>query len=81
MKWINLKNNKCPQCNKDFMKGLETHKIKSDQVSALSNAGGNVTAINVLMVHPCGFKITDQKYKEIVSNMTNQQLEKMQVEI
>ena len=36
--------------------------------------------INVLMVHPCGFKITDQKYKEIVSNMTNQQLEKMQYE-
>lgn len=22
MKWINLKNNKCPQCNKDFSLGL-----------------------------------------------------------
>ena len=78
MKWNNLKNNKCPQCNKDFMKGLETKKINSSEMSALSNAGGNITAINVLMVHPCGFKITDQSYKEIVSNIVNYQLLKLE---
>lgn len=74
MKWFNLKSNKCPQCNKDFMRGLETKKIDSTQMSALSNLGGNISAINVLMIHPCGFKITDQRYREIVSEMTTKQL-------
>lgn len=74
MKWFNLKSNKCPQCGKDFMKGLETKKLNSAQMSALSNTGGKVTATNVLMIHPCGFKITDQRYKEIVSDMTTNQL-------
>lgn len=57
MKWINLKNNKCPQCNKDFMMGL---------VSFHKETG--------LMIHKCGFKISEQRYKEIVSGMVENSL-------
>ena len=49
MNWNNLAVNKCPQCNKDFMKGLGR--------------------IGMLMTHPCGFKINELKYTEIVNNI------------
>lgn len=63
MKWYNLKTNRCPQCNKSFLKGLEV------------TAGGTLEAMESgdvsgkMMIHPCGFMITEQKYKEIVSGM------------
>ncbi len=53
MKWINLKNNICPQCNKDFMKGLV---VESNMRPTL-------------FTHKCGFKITEKRYQEIVSEM------------
>ena len=60
MNWFNLKKNKCPQCNKDFMKGLVVReRIGIDKIK--------------LMLHPCGFSITEQKYKEIVSNMVTKE--------
>lgn len=49
MKWINLKNNKCPQCNKDFMKGM--------------------AFVNSTFYHPCGFRILETRYKEIVESI------------
>ena len=58
MKWENLKKNKCPQCNKDFLKGLKTIPVSGEQ----------------LMLHPCGFKITEQRYKEVVSSMVSKEL-------
>lgn len=57
MKWFNLKDNKCPKCGKDFTKGLETYNFLE-----------NTIEIKVLS-HPCGFKISEQRYKEIVSSM------------
>lgn len=48
--------------------------IRIERWFKLSNLGGNISAINVLMIHPCGFKITDQRYREIVSEMTTRQL-------
>lgn len=54
MKWYNLLKNKCPKCNKDFMKGL---KVESNMQPSTFH-------------HPCGFKITEQRYKEIVADMT-----------
>lgn len=60
MKWHNLKNNKCPQCNKDFMLGL---KVESNMQPTM-------------FTHKCGFKISEQRYKEIVSDMTVQKLER-----
>jgi hypothetical protein len=33
-----------------------------------------------LLTHPCGFKISEQRYKEICSGMTIQDLEK-QIEV
>lgn len=59
MKWQNLKNNKCPQCNKNFLKGL---KVESNMQPAL-------------FIHPCGFQIREQRYKEIVSDMVSEGLE------
>lgn len=60
MKWQNLKNNKCPQCNKDFMVGLN---VESNMQPAI-------------FTHKCGFKISEQRYKEIVSDMVTKGLEK-----
>lgn len=62
MKWINLKNNKCPCCNKDFVKGLVvTSGGKIDDMVAGDLSGK-------MMIHPCGFMITEQRYKEIISS-------------
>lgn len=60
MKWFNLRKNKCPQCNKDFLTGLQ---ITND-------ANGIPTIFN----HKCGFKISEQRYREIVSATNEQSL-------
>lgn len=68
MKWFNLKNNRCPQCNKDFMKGLEVTE------------GGTIDAMEAgdmsdkMLIHPCGFMITETKYKQVVSGMVVESL-------
>ena len=59
MNWYNLKNNKCPKCNKDFMLGL--------------NVESNMQP--TMFTHKCGFKISEQRYKEIVSGMVSKELE------
>ncbi len=59
MNWFNLKKNVCPKCNKDFMEGLMTYPTDSGQTLA----------------HPCGFKISEQRFKEIVSGMVDGELE------
>lgn len=64
MNWFNLRKNKCPQCNKDFMIGITVIPYEGNQI----------------LWHKCGFKISDQKYKDIVINMNNNQLEKMNKE-
>lgn len=55
MKWHNLKNNKCPKCNKDC---------------AITQPFNFVPATQMLE-HKCGFKISMQRYKEIVSGMVS----------
>jgi hypothetical protein len=62
MNWFNLKKNKCPQCNKDFTRGLTVES--NMQPTTLK--------------HACGFKIREQKYKEIVSGMVERNLLKNQ---
>lgn len=52
MKWSNLKNNKCPQCNRDFIVGLKTYPVNNEQ----------------MLAHGCGFKIRESRYSEIVSS-------------
>jgi hypothetical protein len=59
MKWYNLKNNKCPKCSKDFMLGLT---VESNMQPSM-------------FTHKCGFKISEQRYKEIVSGMVSKSLE------
>ncbi len=62
MKWSNLKNNRCPECNKDFTKGLEITpggRFKED---------GELDMNDNMLHHPCGFMITESKYKEIISS-------------
>lgn len=63
MKWENLRKNKCPQCNKDFMNGLEIKKIE------------NPTGSTQMFIHKCGFKIHEDKFKSIVSNMNSQHID------
>lgn len=64
MNWQNLKKSKCPQCNKDFTRGLS---VKSNMQA-------------VMYTHNCGFKISEQRYKEIVSDMVEQKLERQNYE-
>lgn len=60
MKWSNLKKNKCPQCDKDFMIGL----IRAPFIN------------NPLLQHPCGFKIRERRYSQIVTSQVTKELEK-----
>jgi Zn ribbon nucleic-acid-binding protein len=58
MNWSNLQKNKCPQCNGDFTIGLT---IESNMVPTM-------------MTHRCGFKIGEQKFKEIVAGRIEQRI-------
>lgn len=60
MMWRNLQRNICPKCNKDFFKGLETQIMQNSQK---------------LFVHPCGFKIREMRFAQIVNNQVTQDLE------
>lgn len=60
MRWYNLQKNKCPQCNRDFTKNLGTRPMKD---------GGK------MMTHKCGFQISEQRYKEIVSDMVSNNID------
>lgn len=60
MNWPNLKENKCPKCGKDFMHGLET--IPTGKV--------------VTLLHYCGFKISETRYKEIVNDMVRRGIDR-----
>lgn len=40
----------------------------------------NYTPYNMMLEHKCGFKITTQRYKEIVSGMVDRELEEQRKE-
>lgn len=65
MKWFNLKQNKCPKCDKDIMIGLSTVPERRD----------NHRGKGQLLIHNCGFQIHEQRYKQIVSSQVNSELE------
>lgn len=60
MIWRNLKVNKCPNCDRDFTVGLKTEE----------NSKGKV------LVHRCGFAISERKYTMIVANQVDSDLER-----
>lgn len=63
MKWSNLKNNKCPKCNKDWLRM------------------GNAIFAEHFITCKCGFKISEKRMTEIVSDKVNQEiLENMEQE-
>lgn len=64
LNWYNLQKNKCPKCNKDLMAGLNTQNIMP--------MGG---LPDVMYIHPCGFQITESKYKQITTDRVNRQIE------
>jgi hypothetical protein len=72
MNWYNLLKNKCPKCNKDFMKGLKVEKLECETTQKRTVQD----AFPSTMIHPCGFKITEQRYKEIVADMTVKNINK-----
>ena len=59
MKWNNLKENKCPQCDKDFMLNLTTYPLGNTQ----------------MLAHGCGFRIRESRYAQIVNSQITQDLE------
>jgi hypothetical protein len=59
MKWSNLKQNKCPKCDKDFMIGLKQEG----------------RSLCTIFIHPCGFKIRELRWSQIVNNQITQDLE------
>lgn len=68
LKWSNLKISRCPKCNRDFLKGLEI----TEGGTLDSMESGDMTG--KMMMHPCGFMITEQRYLEIVSGMVIREL-------
>lgn len=60
MNWKLLKENKCPKCEKDLISGLETQIMKNG---------------DKLLLHPCGFKIRERRYSEIVNNQVTANIE------
>ena len=55
MKWYNLRENKCPQCSKDFVGNTRIDKTNASDKK---------------MIHACGFQIYESKYRKIVSSQT-----------
>lgn len=54
MRWSNLKNNKCPKCNKNLsiFYSTDTHNFECS----------------------CGFRIKEQRFKEIVSGIKEREI-------
>ena len=64
MKWSNLKQNKCPNCNKSWS---TTWGIKFE---------------NGVIICKCGFKISEKKMSEIVSDKVDREiLENLEQEV
>ena len=59
MNWWNLKKNKCPKCGKDTA-------LKSPY---------NFIPETKMFTHPCGFKISKKRYTEIVTKMTDKEID------
>lgn len=78
MKWINLKNNKCPQCDKDFTKGMKVEAFKTYKPIVLESVNSSPVgpAIEKLLIHSCGFKIREKRYAQIVSQQVTADLER-----
>lgn len=68
MKWINLKLNICPKCNKDFTKGL-MQETRGDFLS-------DKPAELFLWHKGCGFTIREKRYKQIVVSQITADLER-----
>ena len=60
MKWVLLKQNKCPSCGKLL-------QYSSDKID---NSGG----VGEMFYCACGFKIHERKFTEIVNSMVNSDL-------
>ena len=69
MNWYKLKDNKCPRCHADFMKGLKTH-TSMERIPVEGMLGTDWKNVEVkTLIHSCGFRISEQKYNDIVSGM------------
>lgn len=62
MKWLNLRKNKCPKCNKDLINGLSIKPLTKDAV----------------WTHKCGFSISEKKFKEITTSMNEDEINKLE---
>lgn len=62
MKWNNLKENKCPQCFKDW-------------ASDLKETTGGAFGLK-LLTHKCGFRIYERKYREILKSVISKSYSK-----
>lgn len=60
MKWSNLKQNNCPKCDKDLMRGVEQQITRNG---------------DKILLHPCGFKIRENRMMQIVSSQITTGLE------
>lgn len=68
MNWYKLKNNICPQCGKDFTKGLKSRE-STDRIPVKGMLGAEWKNVQVVtMSHSCGFRINEQKYNEVISD-------------
>lgn len=61
MNWNLLKINKCPQCEKDLWSNIKAEPMATQK--------------GLILIHKCGFKIRESKYKLLVSAQITQALE------
>jgi hypothetical protein len=68
LRWDNLPRNRCPKCNRDFARGLSV--TQGGRIDDLER--GDVSGS--MMIHKCGFMITEQRYLEIISGINARKL-------
>ena len=76
MDWFKLKENKCPKCGKDITKGMivDTASRTVWGGARKSVLMGEETITSFIIHRPCGFKISESRYKEIVASTIKQEL-------
>jgi hypothetical protein len=81
MNWFNLKENKCPKCNKDITRGMGRKVAHVAHKPILINGkyidGSQKTypalSTEIVITHSCGFAIRESRYKEIVASTLKQE--------
>ncbi len=66
LNWKNLKENKCPQCDRDFTVGMSM-EFRQDFLSE--------KPAEKFITHKCGFAVSERQYSQVVNSQITAELE------